>query len=171
MQARYINPFLNATINLFRMTFAVDAKPGEPYLLENLLKHRWEISGVMAMHGSAIGVVAIRLTNTVSNKLLERSGLTYADEDERSALVKEMVGEMVNIIAGNASTTLEQYEIDISVPFVVQGAHHVVTWPQRSPIISIPFSTPYGPFEVNVSMIEPVRTSRRYASQSGEKAN
>ncbi len=73
---------------------------------------------------------------------------------EREELVKEMVGEMVNIIAGNASTTLENYRINISVPFVIQGSNHAVTWPHKAPIISIPFSTPFGPFEVNVSMIE-----------------
>ena len=108
----------------------------------------------MVMHGSAIGVVALRLTDVLSGKLLERTGLEYSTEDEHAELIKEMVGEMVNIIAGNASSTLENYSIKISVPFVVQGINHTVSWPHRAPIISIPFSTPYGPFEVNVSMIE-----------------
>ena len=154
MKAAYINPFLVSTIHLCKTTFNVTATPGEPYILKNLLKHRWAISGVMVMDGSAIGVVAIRLPEILANKLLERSGLEYSTNDEREELIKEMVGEMVNIVAGNASTTLKDYNIDISVPFVVQGENHSVSWPQRAPIVSIPFNTPFGPFEVNVSMID-----------------
>lgn len=152
MNASYINPFLAATLNLFKTTFSVSATPGEPYVLNDLLKHRWEISGVMVMTGSAIGVIAIRLTSLVSNKLLEKSGLTYSSTIERETLIKEMVGELVNIIAGNASNKLDEYDINISVPFVVQGKNHTVSWPSKAPVISIPFTTPFGPFEVNVSV-------------------
>lgn len=156
MKVGYINPFLASTLNLFQTTFSVEPTAGKPYVLKDLLKHRWEISGVMVLTGSAIGVVAIRLTRLLSNKLLERSGLKYSTQDERENLVKDLVGELVNIIAGNASNRLEDYDIKISVPFVVQGENHTVSWPDRSPIVCIPFTTPFGPFEVNISMIERV---------------
>ena len=106
------------------------------------------------MTGSAIGVVAVRLTKVLADKLLELSELTYSSTFERETLVKEMVAEFVNIIAGNVANELENYDINISLPFVVQGENHSVSWPADSPIICMPFSTSYGPFEVNVSMIE-----------------
>ncbi|MBN2051628.1 MAG: chemotaxis protein CheX [Spirochaetales bacterium] len=154
MKAAYINPFLEATIRLFRVTFGIDAEAGKPYILNNMSKHRWEISGVMVMTGNAIGVVAIRLTRYLSLKLLEKSGLTCKDEAEQYQLINEMVSELVNVIAGNASGKLEDFNIKVSIPFVIQGENHSVMWPERSPIMAIPFSTPYGPFDVNVSMIQ-----------------
>jgi len=32
--------------------------------------------------------------------------------------------------------------------------NHSVMWPERVPIIGIPFNTPYGPFLVNISLME-----------------
>jgi chemotaxis protein CheX len=150
----YVNPFLEATINLFERTFAITPLAGEPYLDEKARKHRWDISAVMVLTGSAIGVVVIRLTKLLSDKLLERSGVTWASEDERQSLVSAMVGEMINIVAGNASSKLNGLDIDISVPLVIQGENHTLSWPDRAPIIGIPFATPIGPFLVDVSIIE-----------------
>jgi chemotaxis protein CheX len=154
VNAAYINPFLSATIKLFENTFGFSPTPGNVYLDEKAHTHRWDISAVMVLTGSAIGVVAIRLTRLLSEKLLGKSGVTWQNEEEREALINGMVGEMVNIISGNASGELAEYDIDISVPIVIQGANHTVAWPDKAPIIAMPFTTPYGPFLVNVSLIE-----------------
>ena len=154
MKAAHVNPFLNATLNLFRTTFAVNAEVGSPYVVTDVSSHRWEISGVMILTGTAIGVVAVRLSRLLSEKLLERAEMTYSTEDERERLINAMVAEIVNVIAGNAATTLNGHEIKVSVPFVVQGRNHSIAWPERGPIIGIPFLTPNGPFAVYISIIE-----------------
>ena len=65
-----------------------------------------------------------------------------------------MVGEMINIVSGNAATKLADFEVDISVPLVIQGENHTISWPDRAPVIGIPFTTDLGPFLVDVSIIE-----------------
>jgi chemotaxis protein CheX len=154
MNVDYVNPFLSATIELFERTFALSPVAGEPFLDERARKHRWDISAVMVLTGSAIGIVAIRLTKLLADKLLVKSGVEWASEEERENLCDAMVGEMVNIISGNASGKLTGYNIDISVPIVIQGENHTVSWPERAPIIGVPFSTDCGPFMVNVCLIE-----------------
>ena len=154
MNAAYVNPFLSATIDLFEKTFATSPVPGEIFLDEKARKHRWDISAVMVLTGSAIGIVAIRLTRLLADKLLRKSGVEWKGDEERESLCDAMVSEMVNIIAGNASGKLAGYEIEISLPIVIQGENHTVSWPERAPIIGIPFTTDFGPFMVNVSLIE-----------------
>jgi chemotaxis protein CheX len=154
MNVAYVNPFLSSTIELFERTFAVSPVAGEIFLDGSARKHRWDISAVMVLTGSAIGVVAIRLTHLLADKLLRKSGVTWNGDDERDSLCDAMVGEMVNIIAGNAAGKLAGYEIEISVPIVIQGENHTVSWPERAPIVGIPFHTDFGPFMVNVSLIE-----------------
>ena len=154
MNAAHVNPFLSATIRLFERTFGVAAEPGKAYLEDRSLSQRWDISGVMVLTGNAIGVVAIRLTRLLADKLLERSGVTWKTEDERHELVNGMVGELVNVIAGNAASELSGFDIEISVPVIVQGKNHTVAWPDREPIVGVPFNTPLGPFLVNLSLIE-----------------
>jgi chemotaxis protein CheX len=154
MNVAYVNPFLSATIELFERTFALTPVPGEPFIDERMRKHRWDISAVMVLTGSAIGVVAIRLTRLLADKLLVKSGVQWKDEEERESLCDAMVGEMINIVSGNASGQLTDYNIEISVPIVIQGENHTISWPERAPIIGVPFSTDCGPFMVDVCLIE-----------------
>jgi len=154
MKAAYINPFLNSTINLFKQMFDIAPEVSEPYIVSDFTTHRWEISGVMILTGSAIGVVAIRLSRYLSSKLLQKSGLRMGEGEDRERMTSEMVGELVNIISGNAATDLDGYNIKVSVPFVVQGENHSISWPDRAPVIGIPFITSYGPFAVYVSLID-----------------
>ncbi|OQA10777.1 MAG: hypothetical protein BWY66_00123 [bacterium ADurb.Bin374] len=151
---RLINPFLSSTITVFEQMFQVQPMPGEVHLDERAHTHRWDISAVMVLTGNAIGVVAIRLTRVLTDKLLTRSGVTWVTQEERENLINGLVGELVNVIAAQASNKLEEYRIEISVPIVVQGQNHTVAWPDKQPIIAIPFATPFGPFTVNVSLFE-----------------
>jgi len=154
MNAAYINPFLTATINLFEQAYGFAPTVGDLYLEDRLLKHRWDISAVMVLTGNAIGVVAIRLTRYLADKLLSRTGVEWKDDNERENLMAGMVSELINVVASRASAELKDYKIEISVPLVIQGENHTVSWPDDAPIIAIPFTTPYGPFVVNVSLIE-----------------
>jgi chemotaxis protein CheX len=154
MKAEHVNPFLDATINLMKTTFKLEPSVGSPYVVDDLTSHRWEISGVMVSTGSAIGVVAVRLSRLLCSKLLTLSGVEARTTKEQEELINGMVGELVNVVAGNAATKLQGYNIKVSVPFVVQGTNHTIAWPERAPIIGIPFRTPHGPFAVYVSLME-----------------
>jgi chemotaxis protein CheX len=154
MNVGYVNPFLSATIELFEKTFATTPIPGEVFLDERARKHRWDISAVMVLTGSAIGIVALRLPRMLADKLLVKSGVEWNGEEERASLCDGMVGEMVNIISGNAAGHLAGYDIEISVPIVIQGENHTIAWPERAPIIGVPFTTDYGPFMIDISLIE-----------------
>jgi len=149
MDALVINPFLEASITLFQTMFRLEATPAAPYVLGKEIAHRWEISGIIGITGDYHGVVAIRLSRLLANKILEKTGLEVASEDEREDTLYGMIGEMINIVAGNASNKIQQ-TIDISPPVVVYGQNHNIAWPRTIPVISIPFVTALGPFEVAV---------------------
>jgi Predicted inhibitor of MCP methylation, homolog of CheC len=150
MDVTIINPFLSATVNLFENMFGIQAQAGTPYLLGNEQKHRWEISGILGITGDYQGIISFRLPRVLADRMLEKSGIVTADEEERQETVYGMIGEMTNIIAGNASSTIDQVSIDISPPVVVLGENHHIAWPKTMPVIGIPFSSPNGPFEVDI---------------------
>ncbi len=154
MDAQLINPFLKSTIQIFDQMFELTAEPGELYKENRLKNHRWEISGIISILGNHFGLVVIRFPRHLSNKLLQKSGLKYKNEDEREQLVNEMVGEITNIISGNALGELADkgYDVGISPPVVVQGRNHRLDWPVDVPIIGLPFITESGPFVVNIGM-------------------
>jgi len=150
MDVTIINPFLSAAMNLFENMFDIEAKAGTPYLLEEAGKHRWEISGILGLTGDYQGIVGFRLPRVLADKMLERSGIETKSEEERVETVYGMIGEMTNIIAGNASSAIADYTIEISPPVVILGDNHHIAWPKTMPVVAIPFSTPNGPFEVDI---------------------
>jgi chemotaxis protein CheX len=154
MRAVIINPFLEATINLFKRMFKLEAIPGTPHIVEAFGNHRWEISGVISFLGSHTGVVVIRLPRVLADKLLRRTNIQFEGEKQREKLVNEMVGEFTNIIAGNAVGPLQSngFDLDISTPVIVRGKNHRIHWPNGATIIGMPFTTEGGPFTVDVSM-------------------
>ena len=154
MKAEHINPFLDSTLNLFENMLGTRPETGEKTIHRNIVSHRWDISGVIGVTGAAIGVIAIRMTYAMVQKLLEKSGVPIDSESENLEMISSMVGEMANIIAGNALGRIKQYDLDISVPIVIQGKNHSVSWPENHPIICIPFRCVQGTFEVNVSLNE-----------------
>lgn len=151
MKAKFINPFLNSSLNLFKEYMGINVIPGRPYLNKNAHELK-EISGIIGLAGETQGAVvlsfsketAIRIVSSLSGKKL--TALTNE--------VTDGVGELVNIIAGNAKKDLLEYRIDISLPGVVTGKKHRINWPTGIPVVTIPFQSEKGDFTVNVSLKE-----------------
>lgn len=154
MDATIINPFLNAAISVFENMFGVSPQPGAPYLLEGEINHRWDTSGVLGITGDYHGLIGFRLSRILGDKMLQKTGIQTETEADRQETVYGMVGELTNIISGNASSAIAHAAVEISPPLVIRGEHHQITWPKSIPVIAIPFTSALGPFEVDVCMIK-----------------
>lgn len=151
MKAQYINPFLNAALNLFQTHLGLKIKAGTPYLLDH--EHQMEeISAIIGLAGETTGAVVLSFSRETAIQLVSRfSGLKIR------ALTNDVldgVGEMINIIAGNAKKDMEEFKIAISLPGVITGSSYRIHWPEGVPVISIPFQSDLGNFSVNVSLKE-----------------
>ncbi len=152
MDAKIINPFLMSAINMFKEMFNFTPENGKPYLVEGFANHRWDISGVIGIVGSTEGVIVIRLTRSMAFRLLIESGLKTDDAEETNSMINGMVGEFANIISGNALNMISSKKVDVTVPITIQGTNHTISWPNKGPIVGIPFYTPFGPFEIQVNL-------------------
>ncbi len=151
MNVKYINPFITATQSVFKTFLNSEATPGKPYIFDRDTEQgMWEISGIIGLAGEIIGVVIISFPKILALKLisiLEDEHITIIDDS-----VVDMVGEIVNIIAGNAKKDLEQHQIAISLPTVVRGPKHSFPHLSGSPMVAIPFTCEQGEFNLIVSM-------------------
>lgn len=152
MDVSIVNPFLNAAIQLFKGMFGISPSHGKPFVVEPRETHRWEISGVIGITGESEGVIVFRITKVLANKLLEMSGVEIDDPEEKPQVLREMVGELANIISGKALPECSDRQIDITPPVVVQGKNHAISWQCKQAIIGVPFVTKYGPFEVQICL-------------------
>lgn len=150
MSIRYIEPFVEAALRVFEEFFQETPKPGKPYLFQRDEHRSWDLSALIGIGGDSRGVVAILMTSDLAANLtsvLTGSPTTAADEDAIDA-----IGEVVNIIAGNAKKGLEQYVLTISLPSIVRGSVHNICWPSKIPIIGVPCETRFGEFLLAVGL-------------------
>ncbi len=150
MDTRAMEPFAAAIRDVFKQMFNLDAAMSAPRVVDGPEDHEWEISGILGLAGAAQGIVAVRLPIGLVDELLKASGVETKDEQERKATVSGLVGEITNIVAGNAIAAFSSLELDISPPVVVKGKNHQISWPKIAPVISQRFSTPVGDFELGL---------------------
>lgn len=151
MKAKYINPFLAASLNLFRDHLEVNCSAQSPVLNKEPMRLA-EVSAIIGLAGETTGAVVLSFERTVAMAIAGRfAGKTFTVLSNEAI---DCIGELVNIVAGNAKKDLLDFRIVISLPGVIIGREARVKWPEGIPVISIPFTSELGDFTVNVSLRE-----------------
>ena len=149
MQSKYINPFLSAAVNLFQEYLGIQLKHKPPFV--NLDSQNLnEVSAIIGLAGETAGAVVLSFDRETAVRIISKlSNIPY---QALSNEVIDGVGELVNIIAGNAKKDLKDFRIEVSLPGVITGNRYKINWPKDIPVITIPFESNIGNFTVNVSL-------------------
>ena len=149
MKVEYINPFLNATVRVLKTMASLEVSPGKPYIKKNS-NAVGDVSGIIGVTGDTQGSLSISFTaecikQIVSNMLGEK--INEINDD-----VKDAVGELTNIISGDARRELYEKGLNLqgSIPTVVAGPGHEIRHVGKGPTIAIPFQSDAGPITVEV---------------------
>jgi chemotaxis protein CheX len=136
---KYIKPFVEVCKTVFKEFVQCEAAEGIPFFISKGTAQEWDISGIIGLAGEARGAVAVSMKKELAFKLTEQ--LTGQKHDSMDDEVTDAMGELVNIIAGNAKQRLENiFNLVISLPSVITGAGHEIKWPsEQARIICIPF--------------------------------
>jgi len=149
MDIKFINPFLQGTIEVLTKMAFVEPRPGKVYLKETS-RAQGDVSGIIGITGDIIGSLAISFSESCICHLISRMlGESYTEATQD---VFDGVGELTNMISGVARTHLEKdgMEVYAAIPSVVYGKDHTINHILKSPSIVIPFETDEGPFVVDV---------------------
>ncbi len=149
MQAAHVNPFLKALSDTFASMLGWKVRRG-PISLAQSGRRQHPISGVIGLSGSAVGAVVLNLSEQVALKAAE--ALLLAPCGELSDEVVDAVGELANMVAGQAKAELEQYDLSVSLPSVILGDGHEIRFPTGAQAVSVPFDTDFGPLRLEVGL-------------------
>lgn len=153
MRVEHINPFLKAVTNTFATMLAADAHRGELSLGDPRTR-LFPISGLIGLSGKAHGMVVINLSTEVALKAA--SAMLMEEKSVVDDEVLDAVGELANVIAGQAKTDLAQYDLSVSLPNVIIGEGHEIRFPSSTPPLAVPFKTDFGPLRLEVGF-EPIQ--------------
>jgi chemotaxis protein CheX len=142
----FINPFLNATVKVFKVQCFMELNPQKP---------RVKSAEEPALFGDVSGIISVSSETFVGNLAISMSEKTFV------AVVKNMlgetvsgvtdrhvdlVGELANMILGQAKLELATlgYKIEMALPSCVWGKDHQIKHFGSGRCVVLPFETPYG---------------------------
>jgi chemotaxis protein CheX len=162
---QYIKPFVNVCLNVFKDFIGYTITPDRAFFIDKNTTHDWDISGIIGLTGEARGAVVISMKTGLALKITSRlTGKEHTTPDDETI---DAIGEIVNIIAGNAKRELEEsFRLIISLPTIVTGKNHLIKWPvSQVRIICIPFSVEDDTFCLSVA-IESVKERKVLPEES-----
>ncbi len=150
MDAQLVNCFVDSTLHVLNVMASTRAEPGEAYVKENQIA-RGDVSGVIGLIGEVSGTVSITFTQESALAIVSR--ITGGEFGELNEELQDAVGEIVNVISGQAKQKLEKLGWSLlksAIPTVITGKNHTIMHITTFPIIAIPFTIDDGEFTVEV---------------------
>lgn len=152
VNVEFINPFVDATFNVFRTMAGMEVERKKLFLKDDH-KMFGDLSGVMGLSGAASGTVVVSMPERLACILVGN----LLGEPPAEALTSDTcdgVGELVNMIAGQAKAALTKtkYNFSISLPSVVSGTDHEISHKKGTPNIVVKFAAGEHDFHLQVCL-------------------
>lgn len=153
MKVEYINPFIDSTKKLMEIMVGIQQFEKKGITVETKLASMFDVSAVIGVTGDCTGAIVLSFSEGVAQEMLSRLlGEPIVDFNDD---VCDAVGEMVNIITGNAQAQLQESgmnNLNRAVPTVVVGKGQAIRVAPSTPCINVEFSTELGGFALQVCL-------------------
>ncbi len=150
MDVRLINPFIGAIGNVYETMLQTEVSFGKPTLKTGETPSV-DVSCIIGFSGGATGCVVLCFSRDVARQVASKFACAQIDETHPD--FADALGELANMVAGNAKKDIPDAEISISLPSVVIGANHAISPSRTTPHVLIPCKTALGDFVVEVGML------------------
>jgi chemotaxis protein CheX len=146
IDVNFINPFLNATVKVFKIQCFVELKAKKPYLKSTsdpaLLG---DVSGIISITSETFaGTLAISMSDTIFLRIAKNMlGEDAAAINETNV---DLIGELANMILGQAKVELSSlgYRVEMALPSCVWGKEHKIKHFGSGKCMVLPFETEWG---------------------------
>jgi chemotaxis protein CheX len=152
MKAEYANPFYIATKEVFRLMLNLEAQRGDLRVVKDMVPSN-DASVLLGVTGDLKGSILFSFTTDMTLEMVKiMSGMEMSEID---SFVSSALGEVANIIGGNAVTKLSEhkYICDIVPPQVFVGQHKSLSMASGKSLV-LPLKTEIGEFDINIFLKE-----------------
>lgn len=161
IDARVINAFISSVVTFYQTMIGLEPKRKKVFLLEpgmeasNLPDYSkyTDISSIMGLSGDYQGSAIISMPVKLA---LRTTALMLCEEEapQINSDVLDCLGEIINIISGQAKATLSNtpYTFNLSLPTVVTGKGHKIQIHENSPTLILIFSVQDLEFGLQVNI-------------------
>ncbi|OEH86207.1 chemotaxis protein CheC [Desulfuribacillus stibiiarsenatis] len=152
MKAEYINPFYTATNDVFRMMLDLDVQRGKIGLVEEMVSSK-EANVLLGVTGDLKGSILFSFPKDMILEMVRiMCGMKMQEID---SFVSSALGEIANIVGGNAITNLTSlgYTCDIVPPQIFVGQYRSLSMASQKSL-QLTMVTSIGEFELNIFLKE-----------------
>ncbi len=163
MKAEYINPFIQSISEVFENMLECAPEVGDPRV-PGLELEATDLIGIIGLSGSARCTVALRLPVTTALAVISK--MVGVDMTSVDSEIIDGVGELTNIIAGNAKSKFSGQSLSMSLPTVVKGSVLTSSNVNGCEWLELPFSSPLGSFTLAISFKPSAVAEKEIAHES-----
>lgn len=147
MDVRLINPFILATRKVFEVFANVEAQASAASAVRKLPSLPGSVNALIEMSGGATGALLLRFPAELVMPVARIIDPTAeALQDGMDA-----IGEIANIVTGNAKRKLTHRIVDITIPRIVIDKDTLRRIEMLTPWLIVPFELDAGTFQLAVS--------------------
>lgn len=151
MDPAFISPFISSVQNVFTTMLHLPTNPGEPQVKSNP-ETAHEVTGIIGLSGDVKGAVALGFSLATAERVVALFCGMEIEADNPD--FGDAVGELVNMVSGNAKGQFNGKSVSISTPTVIVGEGHRLANQSSLPAVIIPFDTDCGEIYVEIAIRE-----------------
>ena len=152
MKAQFINPFLMAIMDVFQQMLGLEIERGALELKEDFIEGK-DANVLIGVIGALSGAVVYSFPRFTALEIVKSmAGMEMNDLD---TFVTSALGELGNIISGNAITYLAQagYQCEIPPPQIILGENKSISLAAPKYFL-VPINTRSGGLTISVALKE-----------------
>ncbi|MBL8889499.1 MAG: chemotaxis protein CheX [Planctomycetaceae bacterium] len=142
-------PFIESTRAVFSTMLGVELTLSDACKCRRFYSP-FDISGVIGLSGSIKGMLVVGMDTPVAFAIAEE--LLGYRPTEIDGEVFDMVGELANMICGNAKERMGDPSIALGLPTVVSGANYNIVFHSDKQLHLLCFETPWGPLSIEFGL-------------------
>lgn len=154
ISAKYVNPFIDAAMKVVHQITGIEVRRGH-LSYKAQMEPSFGVSIIIGMYGYLVGQVVYSLDNKLASRIVDRL-LEGHSPQEKKILFVDTLGEVANMITGNATALLNQKKdlaLHITTPAIATGQQLSISLIPK-PALVLGLYTQYGPIEISIAVEE-----------------
>ena len=154
LNAKYVNPFIEAAMKVVHQITGIEVRRGH-LSYKAKVEPSYGVSIIVGIYGFLVGQIVYSLDGSLAEKLVDRL-LTGKSPQEKKVMFVDTLGEVANMITGNATSLLNNRRdlaLNITTPAIAMGDGLSVNLVPK-PALVLGLYTQYGRIEINIAVEE-----------------